>query len=433
MYTRLSLDRTGGFQTATARQDESCRAFALSRGWTVVDTFEDVDVSAYRKGVVRPSYRRLCDVIASGSVDGVLVWKLDRLVRRPADFERFWELCEDAGVFVASVTEPIDSSTDLGLALVRILVTFASLESATTSLRLKEMYRHAAKSGKPPIGRRGFATTQKRDAVIEHEAVLVREAAARVVSGESADAIAREWNERGVPAPQGDIWYASTLKTMLRSPRLAGHRVHLGEVVRRDCMPTVLDAFTSAKVEAVLADRHRRFAKTSSRTLLGGIARCGRCGCVLTWSTSPHSNYVCGTTVGCRGLAISAHLVEGFVTARLWSRVERGALGRAALSTDEAIALLDATRIAFEMIPATLCDDERLAVEARRADLLDNIARTDPLDPVARYGRRLRRVWPRLSVPERQGELRRHVRRVVVRPASRPGPFNSDRIEMHWW
>ena len=67
----------------------------------------------------------------------MVVWKLDRLVRRPSEFESFWEACEAAGVALVSATEPVDTSHELGLALVRILVTFASLESATISLRSK--------------------------------------------------------------------------------------------------------------------------------------------------------------------------------------------------------------------------------------------------------------------------------------------------------
>src|SRR3954464_1817604 len=117
IYTRLSVD-TDGSQTATSRQEQACRAFADLRDWTVEDVFEDVDLSAYRKGVVRPSYERLLEAIDSGGIDGVVVWKVDRLVRRVAEFERFFSACESRGVVLASVTEPIDTSHELGVAIV---------------------------------------------------------------------------------------------------------------------------------------------------------------------------------------------------------------------------------------------------------------------------------------------------------------------------
>jgi DNA invertase Pin-like site-specific DNA recombinase len=75
IYTRLSHDATGE-QTATARQEKACRAFAGLRGWEVVDVFEDVDLSAYQRGTMRPSYERLVHDLECGAIDGVLVWKL---------------------------------------------------------------------------------------------------------------------------------------------------------------------------------------------------------------------------------------------------------------------------------------------------------------------------------------------------------------------
>jgi hypothetical protein len=101
IYTRLSHDRTGQ-QTATHRQQASCQAFAELRGWRVARVFEDVDLSAYRRGVVRPAYEEMLLAIQSKRIDGVVAWKLDRLLRRSAEFERLWETCEKNGVFLAS-------------------------------------------------------------------------------------------------------------------------------------------------------------------------------------------------------------------------------------------------------------------------------------------------------------------------------------------
>src|SRR6266480_3752254 len=119
IYTRIS-QADPAEQTATHRQEAACRAYAAAKDWHVTEVFEDVDRSAY-SGVPRPAYAQMLDAIAQGRVDGVLVWKLDRLVRRPSEFERFWGLCESERATLTSVTEPIDSSTELGLALVRVL------------------------------------------------------------------------------------------------------------------------------------------------------------------------------------------------------------------------------------------------------------------------------------------------------------------------
>ncbi|MDQ3569082.1 MAG: recombinase family protein [Actinomycetota bacterium] len=149
IYTRISSDRTGQ-QTATTRQEEACRGFASLRGWRVEGVYEDVDVSAYQRSIRRPAYEAMLADVAAGRIEGVLCWKLDRLVRRPVEFERFWSVCEQADAIPASVTEPIDTSSELGLALVRILVTFASLESATIGVRMRAKHRQLAEQLQPP-------------------------------------------------------------------------------------------------------------------------------------------------------------------------------------------------------------------------------------------------------------------------------------------
>ena len=61
-----------------------------------------------------------------------------------------WSVCEQANAILASVTEPIDTSSEVGLALVRILVTFAALESATIGVRMRAKHRQLAEQGQPP-------------------------------------------------------------------------------------------------------------------------------------------------------------------------------------------------------------------------------------------------------------------------------------------
>ena len=73
IYTRLSHDRTGQ-QTATHRQQAACQAFAQLRGWRVARVFEDVVLSAFRRGVVRPAYEEMLLAIQSKCIDGVVAW-----------------------------------------------------------------------------------------------------------------------------------------------------------------------------------------------------------------------------------------------------------------------------------------------------------------------------------------------------------------------
>jgi Resolvase, N terminal domain len=113
IYTRLS---TEAVHNATVRREDACRSYAEARNWEVVATLSDLDASAYHPRARRPGFETLITKAAARSADGVLVWKLDRLVRRPKDFERLWEVAERRGLFIASVSEPVNSSSPIGLA-----------------------------------------------------------------------------------------------------------------------------------------------------------------------------------------------------------------------------------------------------------------------------------------------------------------------------
>jgi DNA invertase Pin-like site-specific DNA recombinase len=164
----------------------------------VVRVIDDVDVSAHDKNVKRPGFERLKRLIEGRDIDAVVVWKLDRLVRRPSEFESFWESCETANVALVSATGPIDTSHELGLALVRILVTFASLESATISLRSKASNRAGAERGSALPGPTPYGFLPGMRALCEPEAAAIREAAARLIDGETVGDICRDWADRGI-------------------------------------------------------------------------------------------------------------------------------------------------------------------------------------------------------------------------------------------
>jgi len=258
IYTRVSRDNLGDERSPT-RQEADCRAFAAIRDWEVVVAYRDVDLSAYAPTVRRPAYEALLEAVADREIDGVLVWKLDRLMRRSAEFERFWASCEKAGVSLASVTEPVDTSNEMGLAIVRILVTFAGLESSTRSMRLRSAARAAALAGERHPGPRAYGWDDAGSTIVAEEAAVIREGAARVLRGETLCSIARDLNARGLRRRRGGTWTGQKLRTILNHPSLAGLRSYHGEIVAKGTWPAILDEATSASLRLLFADPTRRF------------------------------------------------------------------------------------------------------------------------------------------------------------------------------
>jgi site-specific DNA recombinase len=322
IYTRISLDRTGD-QTSTVRQEADCHKFADMRGWTIAEVYEDVDVSAYSEKVKRPRFEQLLEDLDAGLVDGVLVWKLDRLARRPKDFLRVHEICQRRDAILASYNEQFDTSTAMGKFAVQMMVLIAELESATISMRVKSAHEHHLAEGKwMGYGRRPFGLATRGDGTTlnEEEAELIREAAGRVLAGEGLRSIATDWNRRGVKTTAGNAWRATSVRNVLTG----------GWLVQ------ILDEATLSGLRATLRDPERVHDRLVEAHLLTGLVTCGECGSRLYSKTHQgRRRYACTRQPGtayCGGLAIYAEPVEELVREAAFYRLDsdefRQQLGR---------------------------------------------------------------------------------------------------------
>ncbi len=114
IYCRISDDRQGR-ALGVARQEADCRELAARKGWTVADLYVDNDISAADTKRRRPEYERLLEDVKAGVVDAVIAWDLDRLHRRPAELERFFETADAAGMrYLATVGGDVDLATGDG-------------------------------------------------------------------------------------------------------------------------------------------------------------------------------------------------------------------------------------------------------------------------------------------------------------------------------
>lgn len=332
IYTRLSRDRTGD-QTATLRQEADCRSMASARGWEVAEVYSDVDLSAFQRRKPRPGWEALLADLAAGRFGVIITWKLDRLLRRPRDFERLWEVAEGAGAHIVSVQDGIDTSTPFaGLLVPRILSIVAEMESQSLSVRERSKHEERAKAGRPSGGGyRPFGLTADWSQLVADEAELVRDAARRIVAGESSMyAIAGEWNAVGMATPTGKAWSTQLVRSMLLSPRLAGIRDHGGARYATGAIPAILDPTTHERLEAAIRRRGWR-GNEGARFLLSGMVRCATCGATLVIRRRHKDKvrfYGCEKAPGktaCGGVHVIAEPLEQLVGEAVLYRLEHSA------------------------------------------------------------------------------------------------------------
>ncbi|MGH3548914.1 MAG: recombinase family protein [Pseudonocardiaceae bacterium] len=284
IYLRQSVDRTGE-ELGISRQRQDCERLAAERGWTVIATVIDNDTSASRGK--RRGFSEVLALIDKQAVDVVVVWAVDRLVRRMADLEDVIERCERCGVKLAAVSGDLDLSTDQGRLVGRILASVARGEVERKGARQRRAYQQAAELGRPPGGPVPFGFRPDRRTHHPKQALAVRNAYEALLGGGTLAGIARRWNAAGLTSGRVRIarhnagepsrWCAETVRALLMNPRNAALRAYRGEIVGRADWEPIVGEETWRATVALLSDPSRRGGPPSPRRLLSGIAACGVC------------------------------------------------------------------------------------------------------------------------------------------------------------
>jgi DNA invertase Pin-like site-specific DNA recombinase len=458
IYCRISKDDTGD-RLGVRRQERDCRALAKRRGWAVGRVYVDDDVSAYHPGG-RPEYARMLRDLKAGVVDGVVVYDLDRLHRHPWELEEFFRICDAAQISaLASVASDVDLGTHDGQLYARLMGAVARKESDDKARRLRRKHQELAERGRWSGGPRPYgyrALGDGRLEIVPAEATVIREAARRVLAGESPYAICSDLNAREVPTARGGPWRTPTLRRILTASLVAGFREHRGEVVGRAAWEAVLDEVTWRRLVAHICDPSRsRDRPVRSFLLTGGMSRCGSCGgrLVAGIRESGARIYRCVRSPdvgGCGRLQINADPFEACVVEDVMQAVDTDHLAEMLVEDDGARAgeaaeeLADVERRLDELTDMYSVGEidrrgllrarsrlERRQEAARAA--MSRQRRTVALDSYTGRRGALREAWPDLGFGEKRAVLEAVIDRVTVARAARRGPrFDRGRVKITW-
>lgn len=449
-YVRISDDdeREG---LGVARQTKDAVDLARREGWEVVETYADNSISAFKR-VVRPAFERMLVDLGSGKIDGAVVWDIDRLARQPMDLERLIRLYDDRPSLVFGTCQAnIDLATPDGRWMARTLVNFANKTSADMSRRLKRKSLELAQDGKPNGG--GTRAYGWKDGGLElepSEAVIVREAASRILSGESPISICRELDERGVPRPgTSKMWEPSVLKALLIRPRMAGLRQHQGKIMIGDdgapvraVWEPLLELEAWEALRTLLTDPEREIGrgKADRKYLLSGILRC-QCGAKMYGVFKKGGpNYMCPTYRGCgktcrRGEPIDRHVEEIVLRHLELEQAEPDPEPDTPLDTEITEAEASLANLIAEWGAGRMSDAVFFAAQAKREATLRGL--TAERAKVRRRralksptGPGVREIWSKANISQRRAMVQDVLVAVLVLPKP-PGrtPFRAKYYE----
>jgi DNA invertase Pin-like site-specific DNA recombinase len=258
-------------------QQEACRSYIESQrheGWIALDDEYD-DPGCSGGNLDRPALQRLLRDIEAGKVDTVVCYKVDRLSRSLTDFARLAGIFEAKQISMVSVTESFNTATSLGRLNLHMVLSFAQYERELAGERIRDKFLASRKrglwmGGHAPLG---YDVRERRLAINETEAALVRHIFERFLQVGSATKLVQELNAAGHRTKRGKPFDKGVLYKLLHN------RTHVGEVEHKGTAypgehDAIIDRDTWDKVHTILTENaHRRASNTRAATaaLLKGL------------------------------------------------------------------------------------------------------------------------------------------------------------------
>lgn len=214
-YVRVSTEDQARNGVSLDAQEEKVRAYVDLVDGELVEVFVDAGLSG--KNLERPALSEALERVEAEG-DALIVYSLDRLSRSTLDFLSIVARLRDAGRGFVSVREQMDSSQPHGRFALTILAALAEMERELISARCREASARCRRTrrvfGRTPFGFRREGERLEVDP--EEVAVLERIRAARD-AGKSYSRIAADLNSAGVAPKAGAAWYASSVRSVLRT------------------------------------------------------------------------------------------------------------------------------------------------------------------------------------------------------------------------
>lgn len=456
IYTRQSLDRTGE-GLGVARQETECRRHADYKGWDVAHVISENDTSA--SVGKRPGYTRLTGMIESGSIDGVVVLRIDRLLRKMTDLEDLIELVERTGCLISTVEGDVDLTQVMGRTMARFMATVARAEVETKSARQKLSNEQRAKSGRPHAGRRAYGYESDGMTVREDEALVLKDMAHRFLNGWTYTEIAAHLNESGLTTALGNRFVPVAVRQLLMRKRYAGLREYNGTEYQ-GIWPPIFDIDTYERIQLRVRQRSEAFSHRPKgrRYLLTGWLVCGGCGERMNGGVQKaydtgirRTSYRCCREFGCgkvsRGAIPLEHLLKEMICIRLDTPVLEDLIAtnngnrkdvekllnrRAALEA-KLMSLLD------DYADETLTKDEYRQAKARATKALADVQEqimdlhhSDALTGLLAAGESVKNRWETESDGWRRQVIDLLIEKVVVNPGRTKPRYKVDGITYYF-
>ena len=298
-YIRVSRvgGRTGDRFISPTVQRELIEDWAARRGARVLEIFEELDQSGRRAD--RPLLDKALERVESGISQGIVVSKTDRFGRSLISGLAAIERIRAAGGTFFSIEDGLDTSTDIGRLVLRIVLSLGELESERIRTSWRQTYAKTIARGVHPGPRAPVGYRRTRSGRLRPDprtADVVAEVFRRRADGETSASLGRWLEAQTILTGGGNPgWSPSAMFGLLRNRVYLGE-IHWGPYVNESAHTPLVDAATWQA-----AQRPTRAIVSHDRdpALLGQLVRCAGCSMMMSPVWRPGQGPLSGLEYTC--------------------------------------------------------------------------------------------------------------------------------------
>ena len=277
-YARFSSDNQR--EESIEAQVRAIKYYAQSFNINIIKVYADRAKSG--KTDSRPQFLKMIEESKYGDFQMVLVHKLDRFSRNPADTNHYERVLNENGVKLVSVLEKLDDSPE-GQLMKQIIIGMNSFYSANLAREVRKGLKENAINGKFTGGKTnyGYKLEDNSYVIDEEKAIVIRRIFELCIKKYGKARIAKTLNEEGHKPPSGRYWAPRTIYDILRNPKYIGKMIYNMKdetIITEDAIPAIIDEETWLKAQETLPEKSKSKPNDKRHYYLTGRLECGECG-----------------------------------------------------------------------------------------------------------------------------------------------------------
>lgn len=293
IYCRVSTEEQAKEGFSIKAQTEKLKDYSRIRDWNVYDIYSDPGISG-KNITERPDVNRMIKDIIQGSVNTVLVYKVDRLTRNTRDLIELVDIFNKNDCDFISLSESIDTQTASGRMFLKIIGIFAEFERENIVERTKFGIARKVKEGFALCRTNtsyGYKCETGKDIQVinEEESKIVKWIFNKFLNENiSISKICDELNLKKIKTRKGNVWNTSYLCRLLRNVNYIGlvrHHIESDDYAEyQGKHEAIIDLDTFNLVQKKLEKRQikTKTKRPKDENFFVGTVYCSICGSRMT-------------------------------------------------------------------------------------------------------------------------------------------------------